>query len=165
MPNGSFVDLDRGIVGDKDLPSQDLLWQGELFFRQLEAVCGARLARTDQAQFDEVSRGTLYAFAYSAPNPVQLLELGTFDPFGGIFGLRGRRRSTRPCACSASGPTRDGGRRSRRSTFRWTGPGTRYRTWEKRMPSVGIHGGWTCEPGYGLPVNSPARSSSTPPTC
>jgi hypothetical protein len=153
VPNGSFVDLDRGVVGDKDLPSQDLSWLGELFFRRLEAVCGARLARTDRIHFDEVSRGTLYAFAYEAPNPVDLPELGSFDPFGGIFGGGGaglfdetmrvfgvRTNEGRWSAIQAVEVEMDRIR-------------IRYRTWERRMPSVEIHGGWTCDPGFDLPID------------
>ena len=64
LPNGSCLDLDSGRVGTPDrLPSVDLSWQGSGFGRELRAVCGARLARTDIARFDEVTR------AVAVPRP------------------------------------------------------------------------------------------------
>ena len=46
LPDGAFVDLDSGRVGDESLSSADLAWRGVWFGRHLDAVCGARLART-----------------------------------------------------------------------------------------------------------------------
>lgn len=151
VPNGSFVDLDRGVVGDKDLHSQDLSWIGDLFFRRLEAVCGARLARTDRRHFDEVSRGTLYGFAYDAPNPVELPELGSFDPIGGIFGGDGLFDET----MRVFGVRTNEGRWSaiQAVEVEMGRIRLRFRTWEKRIPSVEIRGGWTCEPGFDLPID------------
>ncbi len=138
VPNGAFVDLDRGVVGGPDLPSQDLAWRGELLWRHLDAVCGATLARTDRPSFDEASRPTLYGFAYDAPNPVSLDELATFDPFSsGTF-----RESMR-----VFGVRTNEGRWSmiQAVDVRMDGIRVRYRTYEKRMPGVEIHGGWSCE--------------------
>lgn len=151
LPDGAFVDLDRGVVGDEDLPSQDLAWRGVWFARRLEAVCGARLARTDRRYFDEVSRGTLYGFAYDAPNPVELQELASFDPIGGIFGGDGLFDET----MRIFGVRTNEGRWSAIQVVRvdLDRIRLRFRTWEKRMPSVEIRGGWSCEPGYDLPID------------
>jgi hypothetical protein len=151
VPDGGFVDLDRGIVGSEDLLSQDLAWRGTWFWRRLEAVCGARLARTDRRYFDEVARGTLYGYAYDAPNPIELRELASFDPIGGIFGGGGLFDET----MRVFGVRTNEGRWSAIQVVE-VDIGRirlRYRTWEKRMASVEITGGWSCEPAFDLPID------------
>jgi hypothetical protein len=150
VPDGAFVDLDRGIVGGEDLPSQDLAWRGSLFWRRLEAVCGARSARTGRRYFDEVSRGTLYGFAYDAPNPIELREIASFDPLGGLFGGDGMFDET----MLVFGVRTNEGRWSAIQVVEaeMGRIRLRFRTWEKRMPGVEITGGWSCEPGFDLPV-------------
>jgi hypothetical protein len=141
----SFVDLDRGSVGGEHLVSQDLAWRGQTFARRLDAVCGARLARTDTDWFDGVSRATLYRFAYSAPNTVSLPELARFNPFGIIFGdglfdetmqVYGVR--TNEGRWSAIQAVEVDSERMR----------LRYRTWERIGPNVQIKGEWRCERGF-----------------
>ena len=148
LPNGSCLDLDSGKIGTPDrLPSVDLSWQGSGFGRELRAVCGARLARTDIARFDEVTRAGLYRGAYAAPNPVPLGELATWFPFGGVFDIFGideylesgriygvRTNERRYAAVTATELTD--------SFIR-----LRYRTYEKRLPTLAIIGGFTCSPG------------------
>jgi len=147
LRNGTCVDLDSGQVGTPDrLPSVDLSWQGSGFFRELRAVCGARLARTDIARFDEVTRAGLYRGAYAAPNPVPLGELATWFPFGGVldfFGfdeylesgrIYGVRTNERRYAAVTVTEVTD-------SYIR-----LRYRTYEKRVPTLEIVGGFTCSP-------------------
>ncbi len=148
VPNGASLDLDSGKVGTpKRLPSVDLTWRGNGFGRDLRAVCGARLARTDLGSFADVTRASLYRGPYGAPNAVPLAELATWSPFGGIFGIFGhdsyqesrriygvQTNERRFAAVMATEVTDDFIR-------------LRYRTYEKRQPTLEITGGVTCSPG------------------
>lgn len=148
VPNGSCVDLDSGKVGTPErLPSVDLAWRGSGFGRDLRAVCGARLTRTSLGSFDEVMRASLYRGAYSAPNPVPLAELATWLPFGDlleIFGIDEYDESRR-----IYGVRTNEGRFAAVMVTQVTDDfiRLRYRTYEKRLPTLGITGGFTCSPG------------------
>ena len=138
VPNGMCVDLDSGKIGTPDrLPSVDLMWEGSGFGRDLHAVCGARLARTDLASFDEVTRASLYRGPYAAPNPIPLAELATWFPFGGLsqlFGIDAYQESLR-----IYGVRTNEGRFAAVSAIEVTDDYVRlrYRTYEKRMPIAG----------------------------
>ncbi len=143
LGSGMAVDLDSGRVGPLDLPSADVICVGRLFGRQLRATCGARLARTDLHRTDGLMRSTLYGFAYTAPNPVPVDELAQLNPWGMLFG--------------------DPYEESRRVYAVHTNEGRyavvqaievehdtitlRYRTWEKRVPTLEIQGEFRCEQG------------------
>lgn len=143
LASGMAVDLDSGRVGPLDVASADLACVGRLFGRDLRATCGARLARTDLRRIDGLMRSTLYGFAYDAPNPVSLDELAQINPWGMLFG--------------------DPYRESRRVYAVHTNEGRysvvqavevdhetitlRYRTWEKRVPTLEIRGEFRCESG------------------
>jgi hypothetical protein len=148
VPNGSSVDLDSGKVGSPEqLPGVDLAWLGSGFGRELRAICGARLARTSLASFDEVTRAALYRGPYDASNPMSLAELATWVPFGGILDVLGpdeyketrrifgvRTNERRFAAVMATQVTGDFVR-------------LRYRTYEKRLPTLEIIGRFDCSPG------------------
>jgi len=148
--DGAYFDLDTGRVGDQNLPSADLAWMGVWFARHLDAVCGARLARTGTTDFDAVSRATLYGYPYGAPNPVPVEELAQLDPFGGLFGGDKYRESR-------------GVYGVRTNEDRWSAVQVievedsfirlRYRTWERPIPSVEIVGAWECEGVIGVAVD------------
>ncbi|MGH2672013.1 MAG: hypothetical protein ACRDHC_03445, partial [Actinomycetota bacterium] len=89
--------------------------------------------------------------AYDAPNPVELRELGSFDPLGGIFGGDGMFDET----MRVFGIRTNEGRWSaiQATEVEMGRIRLRYRTWEKRIPSVEIRGGWTCEGGFDLPID------------
>jgi hypothetical protein len=138
---GSAVDLDSGRVGPVDLPSADIACVGAGFGRTLRAVCGARLARTDRNRFDGFTRSTAYRFAYQAPNPVPLDELARLDPFGLLFGdpfdeydrvYAVRTNEGRYSIIQAIEVELDV-------------IVLRYRTWEKRVPTLEIRGEFRCE--------------------
>jgi hypothetical protein len=149
LADGAFVDLDSGRIGDQDLPGADLAWRGVWFARHLDAVCGARQARTGTMDFDAVSRATLYGYAYDAPNPIPVEELAQLDPFGGLFGGDKYRESR-------------GVYGVRTNEDRWSAVQVievedtyirlRYRTWERPIPSVQIVGTWECESAVGAEV-------------
>jgi hypothetical protein len=138
---GSAVDLDSGRVGKVDLPSADVACEGFGFGRTLRAVCGARLARTDRNRFDGFTRSTAYRYRYAAPNPIPLDELARLDPFGLLFGdpfdEHDRVYAVR---------TNEG----RYSIIQAIEVDLgvivlRYRTWEKRVPTLEIRGEFRCE--------------------
>ena len=144
------MDLDSGRVGDANLPSADLAWKGVWFLRTLEAVCGARSARTGSTSFDGVSRATLYGFAYEAPNPIPVEELAQLDPFGLLFGGDLYRESL-----YVYGVHTNEGRWSEVQVVDVENDyiRLRYRTWEKLLPSVEITGAWQCESGIDAVVD------------
>ena len=148
LRNGMAVDLDCGQTGPLDMPGADLALVGVRLDRLMEAVCGARLARTGLRSLDGLARSALYGFSYDAPNPIPLAELAQLDPLGGIFGnpfdesllVYGvRTNEDRWAAVQAIEVT-------------WDLIRLRYITWEKPMPSVTITGGF------------PARMSGSPPS-
>ena len=145
VPNGAYVDLDSGRVGDSGLASADLAWLGQGFGRQLRAVCGARLARTWTTGLDGVTRSRLYRYQYEAPSPVPLPELAQLNPLGGLFGDRYRER------LYVYGVRTNEGRYSAVQVVQVEDGfiRLRYRTFEKRLPTVQIKGGFRCEPRFG----------------
>lgn len=143
LASGMAVDLDTGRVGPLDVASADLACIGHLFGRQLRATCGARLARTDLYRTDGLMRSTLYGYTYDAPNPVMLDELAQINPWGILFGDP-YQESRRVYAVH----TNEG----RYSVVQAIGVEhdtiiLRYRTWEKRVPTLEIHGEFRCEQG------------------
>lgn len=145
LRNGMAVDLDCGQTGPLDMPGADLALVGVRLDRLMEAVCGARLARTGLRSLDGLARSALYGFSYDAPNPIPLAELAQLDPLGGIFGnpfdesllVYGvRTNEDRWAAVQAIEVT-------------WDLIRLRYITWEKPMPSVTITGGFSC-PNVGV---------------
>ena len=95
-----------------------------------------------------MTRAGLYRGAYAAPNPVPLGELATWFPFGDVFDFFGfdeylesgriygvRTNERRYAAVMATEVTDDFVR-------------LRYRTYEKRVPTLVIVGGFTCSPGF-----------------
>ena len=145
LRNGTAVDLDSGQTGPLDMPGADLALVGAGLDRLMEAVCGARLARTGLRSLDGLARSALYGFSYDAPNPIPLAELARLDPLGGIFGdpfdesllVYGvRTNEDRWAAVQAIEVT-------------WDLIRLRYTTWEKPMPLVTITGGFSC-PNVGV---------------
>ncbi len=149
VPNGAYVDLDSGRVGDAGLVSADLAWLGQGFGRQLRAVCGARLARTGVTGLDGITRSRLYRYQYQAPNPVPLPELAQINPLGGIFGgvFGDRYREL----LSVYGVLTNEGRYAAVQAVQVEDSfiRLRYRTYEKRLPTVQIKGQFRCEPRFG----------------
>jgi len=145
LRNGTAADLDSGQTGPLDMPGADLALLGSGLDRLMEAVCGARLARTGLRSLDGLARSALYGFSYDAPNPIPLAELARLDPLGGIFGdpfdesllVYGvHTNENRWAAVQAIEVT-------------WDLIRLRYITWEKPMPSVTITGGFSC-PAVGV---------------
>ncbi|OSC36917.1 hypothetical protein [Mycobacterium decipiens] len=143
VPNGAAFDLDSGRVGARDMPSGDLTVRGGAFNRTVQAVCGARWARTGLRDFDGLYRAAVYGYSYDAPNPIPLDDLASIDPFGflsgnpfkeslRIYGVR--TNEGRWAAVQAIDVRLDNIR-------------FRYITWEKAVAAVQIVGDFTCPPG------------------
>jgi hypothetical protein len=143
VPNGAAFDLDSGQVGARDMPSGDLTVLGGALDRTVQAVCGARWARTGLRDFDALYRSAIYGYHYDAPNPIPLGDIATLDPFGlftgtvftpslRIYGVR--TNEGRWAAVQAVEVTFD--------YIRF-----RYITWEKALAAVQIVGGFTCPTG------------------
>lgn len=80
VKNGQLIDLDNGQVGPEGMNSADLEWRGKGFGRQLRTRCGARLARTGAVDFAKILRWKLYPFAYRDAT-IPLSELALPLPF------------------------------------------------------------------------------------
>jgi hypothetical protein len=63
VPNGAAFDLDSGQVGARDMPSGDLTMLGGPSNRTVQAVCGARWARTGLRDFDGLYRAAVYGYS------------------------------------------------------------------------------------------------------
>jgi hypothetical protein len=143
VPNGAAVDLDSGKIGPRDMPGGDIAVLGSSFLRQVEAVCGARWARTGLTRFDDLYRAAVYGYAYAAPNPVPLTDLAQFNPLGQIFGnpydetlrIYGVRTNEGRWAAIQAVDVTD-------EAIRF-----RYITWEKAQATVQIVGAFTCDIG------------------
>ena len=153
VPNGWAFDLDSGRVGVRDMPSGDITVLGASFNRTVQAVCGARWARTGLRDFDDLYRAAVYPYSYDAPNPIPLADMATFDPFGLLFGnlfdetlrIYGvRTNEGRWAAIQAVDVTFD------HIQFR-------YITWEKPLVAVQIIGGFTCPPSVFGPLGEVAK--------
>ena len=113
VPTGAAFDLDSGQVGARrDMPSGDLECSATTFNRTVQAVCGARWARTGLRDFDALYRSAVYGYSYDAPNPIPLLP--TWPPSTPSVYLAATR-SRNHCASTACAPTKAGGPRSRAS--------------------------------------------------
>jgi hypothetical protein len=146
MQNGTAIDLDSGQVGPVDMPGADLTWTGSGFNRVMQAVCGARLARTGLTSLDGLPRSTLYDFTYDAPNPIPLDELAQLNPLGWILG-----DPFVPCLLVYGVRTNeDRWAAVQVVEVTWDLIRLRFITWEKPMASVAITGGFSCaETGFG----------------
>ena len=153
VPNGWAFDLDSGRVGVRDMPSGDITVLGASLSRTVQAVCGARWARTGLSDFDELYRAAVYPYSYDAPNPVPLADMAIIDPFGLLFGnpfdetlrIYGvRTNEGRWAAIQAVEVTFD------HIKFR-------YITWEKPLAAVQIIGGFTCPPSVFGPLGEVAK--------
>ena len=156
VPTGAAFDLDNGQVGVRDMPSGDLTVLGGPFNRTVQAVCGARWARTGLRDFDALYRSAIYGYSYDAPNPIPLTDLATIDPFGlfsgnpfdetlRIYGVR--TNEGRWAAVQAVEVTFD--------YIRF-----RYITWEKALATVQIVGGFTCPPSASGTLGEVAKPGS-----
>ncbi len=143
VPTGKSFDLDSGRVGARDMPSGDLTVQGGLFDRTVQAVCGARWARTGLRDFSALYRSAIYGYSYAAPNPIPLDDLARYEPFGFVTGDRFKE------SMRIYGVRTNEGRWAAVQAVEVTFEFIRFRyiTWEKRLATVEIVGEFTCPPG------------------
>jgi hypothetical protein len=146
--DGQLIDLDNGQVGSEELGSGDLEWKGRGLARVLHTRCGATLARTGLTDFAGMLRWKLYPLAF-ADASVPLGEFAIPFPLGGLGGLFGlgsspnqyielglvyavRTAEGRFSVIQVAEVLQDRIR-------------LRYRTYEKRLPSVQLLGEFSCE--------------------
>jgi hypothetical protein len=142
VPNGAAFDVDSGRVGPRDMPSGDLAVIGSAFDRTVQAVCGARWARTGLRAFDALYRSAVYGYAYDAPNPIPLDDFAQLDPFGLLTGDPFRE------SMRIYGVRTNEGRWAAVQAVEVTFEYVRFRyiTWEKPLATVEITGGFECPP-------------------
>ena len=75
VKNGQWFDLDSGSVGDHNLSSADLAWDGtSMNSRLLRTLCSSEIARTFGSNFD-IPRYRLYGLYYTSPSSIPESEL------------------------------------------------------------------------------------------
>ncbi len=138
---GQSLDLDLGRVDDAASAPGDLRWVGQSWGRRLETGCQAGLARTGRSSIDAVQRFQLYGLPYQTRTGLGVLELGRFDPLGIFTGdfidesravLAVRTNEGRYAVAQAT----------RIDEASWVD--VRYRTYEKKVPTVTIAGDFQC---------------------
>ena len=138
---GQSLDLDLGRVTDAASAPGDLRWVGQSWGRRLETGCQAGLARTGRTDLGGVQRFQLYGLPYQTRTGLGVLELGRFDPFGIFTGdfidesravLAVRTNEGRYALAQAT----------RIDQTSWVE--LRYRTYEKKVPTVSIAGEFQC---------------------
>lgn len=157
VPNGAAFDLDSGRVGARDMPSGDLVVLGSPFDRTVQAVCGARWARTGLRDFSALYRSAVYGYFYDAPNPIPLSDLATIDPFGFLSGNPFRE------SLRVYGVHTNEGRWAAVQAVEVTFEYIRFRyiTWEKALTTVEIIGGFACPSGTFGTFGEVAKPGST----
>ena len=172
VPSGAAFDLDNGTVGARDMPSGDLTVLGSPLDRTVQAVCGARWARTGLRDFSALFRSAVYPYTYTAPNPVPLAELATLSPFGVVIGDPFKETKR------IYGVRTNEGRWAAVQAVEVTLQFIRFRyiTWEKALATVQIVGGFDCptrtfvnfgevaKPGSAVFVRSPVLSAAVDAT-
>lgn len=138
--NGQYVDLDSGKVGDDTLPSPDLEWRGSSAAAFLRTTCTSALARTGRRSFDGLNRAELYTFEYASPVLVPFLEIASIDPVGVLTG--DLFKETRRVFAVRTNEGRYAVVQV--VAVRLSSIQLRYRTYEKFLPTVEIHGDFRC---------------------
>lgn len=136
---GQAIDLDSGRVGDAQMEGGDLRLDGSGDGRALRTVCATSLARTGRTDFDHIARWSCYGLVYAQAARVASGEMwhSLHLPFvgdlhiatGTVFSVRtgqGRR------ALVQVSDVRDD-----RISLRW-------KTWDRRLVSTRIEGGFKC---------------------
>ena len=103
LRNGMAVDLDCGQTGPLDMPGADLALVGVRLDRLMEAVCGARLARTGLRSLDGLARSALSASA-GRSDPIRSRRPGSARPAGRDFREPLRRVPSRLRRAHQRGP-------------------------------------------------------------
>jgi hypothetical protein len=138
---GQSLDLDDGKVDEAAAAPGDLRWTGLSWGRRLETGCQAGLARTGRTDLDGVQRFQLYGLPYQTRAGVGFQELGAFDPLGVFTGdfvdetravLAVRTNEGRYAVVQAT----------RLDLSSWVD--LRYRTYERKVPTVAIVGEFQC---------------------
>lgn len=149
--NGQLIDLDNGQVGSENMNSADLEWQGSRFGRQLRTRCGAGLARAGAVDFAGILRWKLYPFVY-ADASIPLSELAIPLPFPNwpFLNIPESQKYLETHLVYAV-KTAEG----RYSVIQVAEVfddriRLRYKTYEKRLPSVLLRGEFACE-GWRIP--------------
>ena len=144
--NRQFIDLDSGQVGSESMSSADLEWRGKGFGRQLRTRCGARLARTGAVDFAGILRWKLYPFAYGDAT-IPLSELALPLPFPDLpfLHIPESQKYLEPHLVYAI-RTAEG----RYGVIQVAEVfddriRLRYKTYEKRLPSVQLRGEFVCD--------------------
>lgn len=149
--NGQLIDLDNGTVGAEGMGSGDLEWTGTGFGRHLRTRCGARLARTDSRDFASVLRWRLYPLSYTGAD-VPANELAIPLPFPDLPSLNiPQDRKYLETNLVYAVRTAEGRFSVIQVIEVFDGSiRVRYKTYEKRLPSVQVRGEFACD-GWQLP--------------
>ncbi len=138
---GQAIDLDSGRVGDAQMEGGDLRLDGTGDGRALRTVCAASLARTGRTDFDHIARWSCYGLVYAQTarvasgemwHSLHLPLIGDLHiATGTVFSVRtgqGRRALVQVTDV-----------RDDRISLRW-------KTWDRRLVSTRIEGGFKCLP-------------------